>query len=527
MYRILLVDDEILVREVIRQRIQWNELGFELAADCENGREAIRYLETEPIDLVLTDIYMPHVDGLKLSRYVCENCPGTAVVIFSGYNDFEYAREAMKYNVSEYLLKPVTAQELSDALTRVRRRLDKERSENNQMEQLRKNYRNYARNETIIVSRILSRLVQGTQCLEENLSSLRELDIELKGESYQVLVLDLAMKHDGALMAFAVENIAREILEEKFCSIVFHNTDSRVHTLICHQGNAAAYQEQVRFTCREIQKAAEQLMRVTLSIGIGCPVATVNELPLSCAAAADVLKLCYTKGRKAILDSQLVQPEKNTLRMEEYIKELRMAFLKHNPDAAKEIVARIISVVQSSSYTREEIVVSLHQLLLGIRNSISEVNHDFSLSDHVLTAVTAAADFTEAIAVVADYVNQGFSAIAAAAESSNERLAKLAMEYLHKNYNRSSLVLNDVSEYLNISTSYFSSLFKRTNDRTFIEVLTDIRMEKAMLLLSQTELKNYEIAERVGFSDPHYFGIVFKKMTGLSPKAYARRHRHE
>ena len=108
MYKVLLVDDEILIREAIRENIHWKEMGFELIADCENGREAMEVIRNNTPDLVLTDICMPYVDGIELARYIHENCPDTRTVIISGYDEFEYAKQAVRYQVMEYILKPVT-----------------------------------------------------------------------------------------------------------------------------------------------------------------------------------------------------------------------------------------------------------------------------------------------------------------------------------------------------------------------------------------------------------------------------------
>lgn len=124
MYKILLVDDEILIREKIRQKIPWEELGFELVAACENGQEAMCILEKEFVDVVLTDICMPYVDGLELARYIHERTPETRVVILSGYAEFEYAKQAMQYQVSSYLLKPITSEELMDMLRKQKESLD-------------------------------------------------------------------------------------------------------------------------------------------------------------------------------------------------------------------------------------------------------------------------------------------------------------------------------------------------------------------------------------------------------------------
>ena len=122
-------------------------------------------------------------------------------------------------------------------------------------------------------------------------------------------------------------------------------------------------------------------------------------------------------------------------------------------------------------------------------------------------------------------VHEVFERCSSLNSSSGQKQAVLAMEYIRQHYNEPELGLNDICSYLNIGTSYFSTIFKEATGGTFLEFLSKTRMEKAKELLEQTALKNYEIAEKVGFSDPHYFGISFKKMTGKTPTEYAREKR--
>ena len=116
MYRILLVDDEILVRDAIKENIDWKGIDCELVGDCENGKEAVEFIKKHPVDIVLTDILMPYMDGMELSSFLHDNYPEIVIVIFSGFGEFEYAKKAIKYGVSEYLLKPVTATELTEVI---------------------------------------------------------------------------------------------------------------------------------------------------------------------------------------------------------------------------------------------------------------------------------------------------------------------------------------------------------------------------------------------------------------------------
>ncbi len=140
MYRVLLVDDEVLVREAISENIIWEELGYELDGSCQNGKEAIEYLENNFVDVVLTDICMPYVDGMELSEFIYKEHPGIHIIIFSGFDEFEYAKRAIKYDVEEYLLKPITAFELSEALINLKEKMDKKRETEKRLDKLNETY---------------------------------------------------------------------------------------------------------------------------------------------------------------------------------------------------------------------------------------------------------------------------------------------------------------------------------------------------------------------------------------------------
>ena len=138
MYRILLVDDEILVRDAIRENIDWAGMDCELVGDCQNGQEAAEFVNKHPVDIVLTDICMPYMDGMELSHFLHDNYPDIVIVIFSGFGEFEYAKKAIRYNVSEYLLKPITAMELTAVIGRMKEKVDQRQKEKRKLENLTK-----------------------------------------------------------------------------------------------------------------------------------------------------------------------------------------------------------------------------------------------------------------------------------------------------------------------------------------------------------------------------------------------------
>lgn len=532
LYKVLLVDDEILVREAISAKIEWNKLGFELAGDCENGKDAIEFIKENPVDVVLTDICMPYIDGMGLSKYVYENFPQTTIIIFSGYSDFEYAKQAIQYKVAEYILKPVTAKELSEVLTRIREKLDSERQQEQKIDELTKVYHSYTKNESLIISRTLSRLVKGTQEAATSLRELEEFGITVKSDAYRVAAVDIdvysdlyevddELKKESALMSFVVENISSEIVNNHKAGLAYRDSDNRV-CILFFTNKPKEFTAEVVKICREIKETVYDTMKLSISMGIGGYVDSLDELYKSYDAAAATLRYRYTKGCGMIFDCEQEMTSGNPMELEQDFKDLASALRGKDEKTLTDTIDHIESWMRTGYVSRNKCVAYLHQVLRIIYETVHETEESFGLKDSDISNITDARSLEKAMALIRDYASRGLEAANAAGQSSGERQAVMAVDYLKENYSNPDLSLNHICEYLNISTSRFSSIFKESTGKTFTEALTNIRMERAKQLLRQTSLKNYEIAEKVGFSDPHYFSIAFKKMTGKTPKEYAR-----
>lgn len=190
MYKVLLVDDEISIRENIKSRIPWGDLGFELAASCENGREAIQWLQKENVDLILTDICMPYVDGLGIAQYVKENLANAKVVIITGYDEFDYARKALEFHVFSYILKPITAKELMEVLKRVRDELECERM-NLKVHSL------YENSFPVLRNQFLNQLVRGKSQRSQVASQLAEFHIHFPFSIVKLQCCNFNTKRSG------------------------------------------------------------------------------------------------------------------------------------------------------------------------------------------------------------------------------------------------------------------------------------------------------------------------------------------
>ncbi len=533
MYKVLLVDDEILVRKAIAKKLEWNQLGFELVGDCENGKDAIEFVKEHTVDVVLTDICMPRIDGMGLSKWLYENSPQTTIIIFSGYSDFEYAKQALQYKVAEYILKPVTAKELSEVLTRIKEKLDGERKQEKRLDTLSKAYRNYTKNEALIIGKALQRLVQGTQDLAQCLKELEEFGVRIEGSAFRVAAVDIdlymerqgsndgELKKESALMAFVVENISSEIVQGHNAGIAYRDSDNRI-CILFWTNRPKEFRREVELICDEIQKNVYHAMKLCVSIAIGCYVDSAECLYQSYECAAEALKYRYSRGMGSVFDCEEKICEADFKELSEELKIIASSIRSGDEKQMGERLDYIEAWIRERMVGRNRAWGYLNRLLHVIYDTVKETEETFTLSEEVVSMVASAYSITEAMRFVREYAQRGMGARRRSGQTSGERQAIMALDYMREHYGDTELGLNQICDYLNISTSRFSSIFKETTGMTFVEALSNIRMEKAKQLLSQTKLKNYEIAEKVGFSDPHYFSIAFKKATGMTPKEFAR-----
>ena len=538
MYKILLVDDEILVRDAIRENIDWGKLDCELIGDCENGKQAVEFVKTHEVDIVLTDILMPYMDGMELSHFLHDNYPDILIVIFSGFGEFEYAKKAIQYNVSEYMLKPVTAMELTKVIENMKEKLDSRKKEQRKMESLTQVSQDYHKNANVIRSKALDCLVKCTRDVQVSLDELERMGITFQAASYRVAVfdidtysdmyqMDMDKQQESALMAFVLFNVGDEIVVQEKAGVVYQEGNNRV--CIIFAGNRTKeFSESIHRICHEIQKKVKEVIGLETSIGIGSWVRSPYELIYSYRLAAKAIDYRYLLGGNLLFDMEEKKTD-NSIFLINDLETLTEAIKSGDRRLMEETLGQIETEIKSALVEKSYACIYLQQVIRAIGNTCQSLSEEpekiIAQREALLKAVTEQRMFSQAAALVEKYAQEVFDALQELNSSSGQRQGMLAMDYIQKNYMDPCLSLNSICSYLNISTSYFSTIFKEMTGETFIEVLTRVRMEKAKELLENTTMKNYEIAEKVGFSDPHYFGISFKKITGKTPTEYAREKR--
>ena len=538
MYKILLVDDEILVRDAIRENIDWGKLDCELIGDCENGKQAVEFVKTHEVDIVLTDILMPYMDGMELSHFLHDNYPDVLIVIFSGFGEFEYAKKAIQYNVSEYMLKPVTAMELTKVIENMKEKLDSRKKDQRKMESLTQVSQDYHKNANVIRSKALDCLVKCTREVQVSLDELERMGITFQAASYRVAVfdidtysemyqMDMDKQQESALMAFVLFNVGDEIVVQEKAGVVYQEGNNRV--CIIFAGNRTKeFSENIHRICHEIQKKVKEVIGLETSIGIGSWVRSPYELIYSYRLAAKAIDYRYLLGGNLLFDMEEKKTD-NSIFLINDLETLTEAIKSGDRRLMEETLGQIETEIKSALVEKSYACIYLQQVIRAIGNTCQSLSEEpekiIAQREALLKAVTEQRMFSQAADLVEKYAQEVFDELQELNSSSGQRQGMLAMDYIQKNYMDPGLSLNSICSYLNISTSYFSTIFKEMTGETFIEVLTRVRMEKAKELLENTTMKNYEIAEKVGFSDPHYFGISFKKITGKTPTEYAREKR--
>ena len=536
MYKILLVDDEILVRNAIRESIDWEAMDCILAATCENGQKAAQFVEENEVDIVFTDILMPYMDGMELAHYLHDNHPEIVTVIFSGFGDFEYAKQAIRYDVSEFLLKPVTAAELRETIQKMKAIVDRRREEKNRIAELAKTRETNQKNEPVLRSRALEDLVNWRKNESELQETLRALDITLNSPAYRVAVfdmdlyagedLDLEKRQESALMATVLYNTADQFVEKDNSGIAYQESGSRVCILFFSDLKEDG--KQLLECCGRIRAAVKELIGIDTSVFLGRKVRHLRDLCISHDEAVKGLDLRYLLGGNLLLDMEQIR-----INREESISGLLMdmqtSIKAGNREKLTIHISRMEEFIRNTCSDKGRACFYMQRI---IRNA-DDVLREAGLADPGLSTQAEAymnkileqPSFQKAMGLVKEWTGKVFDILQESIGKSSARIAAMGLDYIRNNYANPDLNLNGICAYLNISTSYFSSTFKELTGETFVEVLTRTRIENARKLLSGTVLKSYEVAEKVGYSDPHYFGISFKKATGMTPTEYAKQYR--
>ncbi|MFL0269482.1 response regulator [Candidatus Clostridium radicumherbarum] len=540
-YKLLIVDDEIEVRKGIINKVDWDKLGFEIVGEGENGKEALEIFEKTMPDVLLTDIKMPFMDGLQLTQCVKEKYPTTKVIVMTGFDEFEYAHKAIKLNVSEYILRPVGSVELSEILTKVKKQIDDEIAEKENVEALKEYYR---KSIPVLKDKFLTSLITTTMEKEDIEEGLRSYDINLRGSSYivSIISIDEVMQYKNksedlnniatdfyehkALFKFALLNIVEEITDKNNTGTAFLNGENVVIISAFKEEKREKVSESILKSLEELRLAIEKFLKFTVTIGVGSICNDVIYISHSYENALAALNYKIFMGENRIIWIEDIEPGSVSKVVFDENKERTLAnCLKVG--TGEEMIETIDKLFEDviafkASYKDYQIYIMeiLTTILKAARDSNIDIDNIFGINHNLLIELYSLKSVEEAQSFFKDICMKIMSNIVKDRIDTYKELVHRAKEYVKENYKSSEVNINGVCNYLHISPTYFSFIFKKETKTTFINYVTQVRMEAAKELLRTSNLKSFEIAEKVGYSEPNYFSYSFKKKFGQSPSEY-------
>lgn len=529
MYKIILVDDEEEVRRGVLNKIQWNKYGFEIIGEAENGKEALEIVEKNTPDLVITDIKMPFMDGMKLTQILYERFPTIKTIILTGFDEFEYAKTAIKLNVIEYVLKPISSEDIIELLINVKEKLDREFEEKKNIKLLKESY---IKSLPILREKFLSSIIRGNINIDEIKEKEKKYNINLQGEAFliSIVAIDYNVENinnkDKEILIFQVLKLIEEIINKHSVGLAFIEDDNIIILNISQDSNKKLILEKAGKVLEEIRQSIVKYLNLSVTIGIGTSCEDISGVSLSYKNAIAALGYRIILGNNRLIFIEDVEPKRENEIIFDRLKErqLESSIKTGTKVEIYSVVENIFRVIEASNTSIEYYQIYLIQIVTTIikiakdsnvnMKDIFGENFNFFIELYKFATLTEVKEWIKKISIkISEYIIKG-------REDSSKLLVDRAKEYIEERFQDSELNINTICNYLHISQAYFSYIFKKDTQTTFVSYLTQIRMTKAKELLRNTNMKTFVIAEKVGFSEPNYFSYCFKKNLGISPSEY-------
>lgn len=525
LYNILLVDDEEDVLHAMERKINWEALGFHLAGTAANGQEALELAEQLHVDVVMTDIAMPFMDGLSLCRKLKENYRNMKVVIYSGFDEFEYAREAVHLEAEEYLLKPISSKDMERVFRKIKENLDQEFYDRRNLEKLREYYRQSLPS---MQDQLFLSILEGNVSEEKAQELLGTYEMNLRAPYYVAAILHIeegqeTNQMDAAQFAvLSLQDIAKDYLTmtSRFYSIHYLQ-----EVVIVFMMDFQDEIEKVLYHLEQICKVGRRMLdrKVTAAVGQICK--TLMQVSNSYQEAKNAMEY------RAIVDGPVIyindvepSPEDVFLFQECDIQELMRAVKLGDRSGTEAAITTFVNNFREKSITPQQyqlicMEVVMEFLKIG-RSYQLGMNQIFGREIDPWHEVQKLPSLDELKKWLLEICTNLRHTLRKERTDSTIRLTEQAKAYIEEHYRESDLSAEILCRHLNVSATYFSTIFKKEVGMSFVAYLTKLRLEHAVELLRTTEEKTYIISEKVGYTEPNYFSYVFKKQYGISPSKY-------
>ena len=538
MLKTFLAEDEIVVRENIKKMVPWEQYGFELVGEASDGEMALPLIKKLKPDLLITDIKMPFMDGLTLCKVVKKELPDIKIVILSGYDDFNYAKEAIGIGVEDYLLKPITKNAFLERLCEIRSRYEHEKSQREYYEQFHREMQEYEQNSS---RDFFEGLISGTMDMGEMYERADKLGLDIVAEAYNILIFTLESENAAAGQsetyseweARALEKIEGLFADHSY-AMLFRNNVFSYGVLVKEQkDNPGKNTRDCVESIREILSDAPAGQ--PWFIAAGELVERLSNMKHSYNTAAQ------TYARRYLYDGHILYYR--DLKEEELAKDdgrylkkvdinamdpaiiqkfLGSGLKEETGNFVRDYFHAIGKEPMSSMVFRSYVILNVRFSVMSFLNRMGYCASALEESDTEDALEQGGASMEAAMAYAEKMLQKAIEIRDENSGNKNRDILENSIEYIKTHYMDENMSLNAVAQVANISANHFSALFSQNIGQTFIEYLTGIRMEHAKELLRCTGKRASEIALEVGYKDSHYFSYLFKKTQGMTPSDYRK-----
>lgn len=529
MLKVFLVEDEFVVREGIKNNVDWKSHGYDFCGEASDGELAFPMIQKLKPDIVITDIRMPFMDGLALSKLIKKEMPWIEIIILSGFEEFEYAKEGIKIGIAQYLLKPISGEDLLKEVDTVAEKIIEKQKESEIREKyLREMEENFLKER----KDLFQYLVTGSKSAAELLEMADKLNIDLSSMWYNiVLMVTKSINHAQNEYSNSLIEIEEKLKEIDDDHILIFDRNLEGKAFLFKADSKEELETIQKDYLTKVVNILKDYENVRYFGGIGLPINRLRELPVSFESASHAFAHRYLVSESLILNGE-------EMRQREYLKKEEFDLSNVNPKQidrnkikeflkvgdkeeviyfVEEFFRDLGSSVMKSNMFRQYITMDVYfcvvDFLEGLQIQREEIE-PFDITSGILQTQESAMEYVTCI------VKKALELREKTASNRYGDVVDEVMRYIEENYADEELSLNVLASHVNFSPNHLSMIFSQQTGQTFIKYLTDFRMNKAKELLRCTGKKSSVISMEVGYKDPHYFSYLFKKTQGMTPTQY-------
>lgn len=502
MKKVLIVDDEVLMRVTLRSMIAWEKYGMEIAADCSSAYQALEYLDEHTVDLMITDVKMPGISGLELLKQLKREGRAPITVILSGYNEFDLVREAFRLGASDYIIKGEMSQDnLGKLLTDINLKYWGMREPEEK------------------ISTGNAQVTGKDELTEDGMVGVAVLEIDDFQRQCRRFGDDLAAALDKPMW----ELVAQIPKIRKYGSI--RKVHAGYYIFLYRATERTDYRSETETLLKRMQSLWKDYMNLTVSAAV-CDAADASNISVAIEKCEELLLFAPLIGKMALIcewNKESILDRMNTAK-ERYEKFLVFLYDTNEPGAEQEKQLFLESIRQMDlKDAKEEILCLISLLALKFREYDGDFYQLFPEEINYYEKIARLENMSELERWFNNYFTWVLEYLKQQANGSQTDIILRAKRFVTDNFSNSELSLGNVAEYIGWNEKYFSTMFTQKTGSTFRDYLTHIRMEKAKQLLRMTDLKMYEICENIGYNNVEHFNRMFKRATNMSPGTYRKK----